>query len=85
MIKNPSEHKKRGGNETSPLYSLTVSLNRDNCIVIDHEWINPEKLVQGLKTFKTYDDSYTLAAIINHCKSTAPRIEDELKKLIATV
>ena len=79
-MKSQSQNKKREHN--APLFKTSVSIGSDGLLVINHEWIEPSKLLDALSIYKDDYYKHRLSAIIKHCKSESVSFDDKLNKLL---
>lgn len=79
MIKK-KRNKKREHN--APLFKTCVSIDTSGRLVIDHEWVDPKKLIDALSIYKDDYYRYILSAIVKHCKSESMSFDDKLNKLL---
>ena len=79
MTPNP-RNKKRERN--APLFKTCVAVNTKGNLIIDHEWVNPEKLIAALSGYKDDHYKHIFVAIINHCMSESLGFDEKLNKLL---
>ena len=77
MNQQKQSNKKREHN--APLFKTCVSVNTDGNLIINHEWVDPGRLVAALKK-TSYE--HILASIVKHCMSESLVFDDKLNKLI---
>ena len=77
---NQNQNKKREHN--APLFKTCVSIGTDGQLVIDHEWIEPSKLIDALSIYKDDYYKHVLSSIIKHCKSESLSFDDKINKLL---
>ena len=75
-----SQNKKREHN--APLFKTCVSIDTNGQLVIDHEWVDPKKLITALSIYKDDYYKHILSAIIKHCKAESLSFDDKLNKLL---
>ena len=78
-----NQNKKREHN--APLFKTCVSIDTNGQLVIDHEWVEPKKLLDALSIYKDDYYKYTLAAIVKHCKSESHNFDDKLRNLLRNI
>ena len=66
----------------APLFKTCVSIDTNGRLVIDHEWVDPKKLIDALSIYKDDYYKYILSAIVKHCKSESVFFDDKLNKLL---
>ena len=76
-------NKKREHN--APLFKTCVSIDTNGRLVIDHEWVDPKKLIDALSVYKDDYYKYILSAIVKHCQSESLAFDDRLNKLLKQV
>ena len=76
-------HKKR--EREALLYKLEVQLNSDGNLMFNYEWVNPSKLLDALKKYKSYDAKHILCSIIRHCVSNSHALDSEIKYLLRNI
>ena len=77
MTQQNQSNKKREHN--APLFKTCVSVTTDGNLIIDHEWVDPNRLIAALKK-TSYE--HILASIVKHCMSESLVFDDKLNKLI---
>ena len=66
----------------APLFKTCVSVNTKGNLIIDHEWVSPEKLIAALSGNKEDNNKHIFVAIINHCMSESLGFDEKLNKLL---
>ena len=82
-MRNQNQNKKREHN--APLFKTCVSIDTKGQLVIDHEWVDPKKLITALSIYKDDYYKYILAAIVKHCKSEYYTFDDKLRNLLRNI
>ena len=80
MNQQKQSNKKRERN--APLFKTCVSVNTKGNLIIDHEWVNPAKLITSLSRYKDDHYKHIFVAIINHCMSESLGFDEKLNKLL---
>ena len=80
---NQNQNKKR--ERYAPLFKTCVSIDINGQLVIDHEWVEPKKLLDALSIYKDDYYKYILAAIVKHCKSESINFDDKLRNLLRNI
>ena len=77
MTQQKQRNKKREHN--APLFKTCVSVNTDSNLIINREWVDPNRLITALKK-TSYE--HILASIVKHCMSESLVFDDKLNKLL---
>ena len=77
---NKKANKKRELN--APLFKTCVSVDTNGQLIIDHEWVDPKKLLIALE--KT-SYRYTSASIVRHCISDSVGFDEKINKLLKNI
>ena len=78
---NQKINKKR--EHIAPLFKTVVSVNTQGNLIIDHEWVNPKKILERLNDDNYY--KYILASIVKHCMSESVTFDERLNKLLKNI
>ena len=78
---NKKANKKRELN--APLFKTCVSVDTNGQLIIDHEWVNPKKIIERLNDDNYY--KYILASIVKHCMSESVTFDERLNKLLKQI
>ena len=82
MVPSPKNKK---GKRNAPLFKTCVSVNTKGNLIIDHEWADPEKIIDALSGYKDDHYKYIFAAIVKHCLSESIGFDEKLNKLLRQV
>ena len=75
-----NQNKKR--EHEAPLFKTIVSVRTDGNLIIDHEWVNPEKIIERLNDTHY---KYIISSIVKHCMSESINFDERLNKLIKRI
>ena len=76
---NQPKQKNKKRERNAPLFKTCVSVNTDGNLIINHEWVDPNRLIAALEK-TSYE--HILASIVKHCMSESLVFDDKLNKLI---